>query len=89
MIRALFALVAADNSVDTLKESMSRQENVEAEKVCDEDGDESDEEENEDEYKGTAEEDLELFHFFECTGSKAIFCEKGELVRHVRTCDNR
>ena len=86
MIRALVALVAADNSVDTLKASMSRQENVEAEEVCD--GDESDEEENEDEYQGTAEEDLELFHFFDCIGCKAIFCEKGELVRHVRTCDN-
>ena len=86
MIRALVALVAADNSVDTLKVSMSRQENVEAEEVCD--GDESDEEENEDEYQGTAEEDLELFHFFDCIGCKAIFCEKGELVRHVRTCDN-
>ena len=86
MIRALVALVAADNSV---KKSMSRQENVEAEEVCDEDGDESDEEENEDEYQGTAEEDLELFHFFDCIGCKAIFCEKGELVRHVRTCDNR
>ena len=89
MIRALVALVAADNSVDTLKKSMSRQENVEAEEVCDEDGDESDEEENENEYQGTAEEDLELFHFFDCIGCKAIFCEKGELVRHVRTCDNR
>ena len=89
MIRALVALVAADNSVDTLKKSMSRQENVEAEEVCDEDGDESDEEENEDEYQGTAEEYLELFHFFDCIGCKAIFCEKGELVRHVRTCDNR
>ena len=89
MIRALVALVAADNSVDTLKKSMSRQENVEAEEVCDEDGDESDEEENEDEYQGTAEEDLELFHFFECIGCKAIICEKGELVRHVRICDNR
>ena len=89
MIVAMVALVAADNSVDTLKKSMSRQENVEAEEVCDEDGDESDEEENEDEYQGTAEEDLELFHFFDCIGCKAIFCEKGELVRHVRTCDNR
>ena len=89
MIRALVALVAADNSVDTLKKSMSRQENIEAEEVCDEDGDESDEEENENEYQGTAEEDLELFHFFDCIGCKAIFCEKGELVRHVRTCDNR
>ena len=89
MIRALVALVAADNSVDTLKKSMSRQENIEAEEVCDEDGDESDEEENEDEYQGTAEEDLELFHFFDCIRCKAIFCEKGELVRHVRTCDNR
>ena len=89
MIRALVALVAADNSVVFLKKLMSRQENVEAEEVCDEDGDESDEEENEDEYQGTAEEDLELFHFFDCIGCKAIFCEKGELVRHVRTCDNR
>ena len=41
--------MAAGNSVDTLKESMARQENVEAEEVDDEDGDESDEEEDEDE----------------------------------------
>ena len=66
MIGALVALMAADNSVDTLKESMSRHENVE--EVCDE--------------------DFELFHFFECIGCKAIFCEKGKLVRHVRTFDN-
>ena len=59
MIRALVALVAADNSVVFLKKSMSRQENVEAEEVCDEDGDESDEEENEDEFEDNAEEDLE------------------------------
>ena len=35
MIVAMVALVAADNSVDTLKESMSRKENLGAVEVCD------------------------------------------------------
>ena len=61
MIWALVALTAADNSVDTLKESMSRQENEEAVGVCDDDWDESDEEENKDEYEDTAEEDKSKF----------------------------
>ena len=81
--------MAADNITDTLKESMAMQENVEAEEVDEEDGDEPDEEEDDDEFEDTDDEDLELFHFFDCIGCKAIFSEKGELVRHIRTCDNR
>ena len=63
---ALVVLVAADNSLVTLKESMSRQEKLEAEECGDGDSDESDDEEDEDEYEDTDEEDLELFHFFDC-----------------------
>ena len=40
------------------------------------------------EYEDTDDEDLELFPFFDCIGCKAIFREKGELVRHIRTCYN-
>ena len=63
---ALVALVAADNSLVTLKESMSRQEKLETEECGDGDSNESDDEEDEDEYEDTDEEDLELFHFFDC-----------------------
>ena len=71
---ALAALVAADNSLVTLKESMSRQEKLEAEEFGD--SDESDDEEDEDEYEDTDDEDLELFFFYDCIGCKAIFREK-------------
>ena len=83
MIWALVAMVAADNSVDTLKK-----ESMATEEVDDENGDESDEEEAEDEYEDTNDEDLDLFPFFDCMGCKTIFREKGELVRHIITCDN-
>ena len=85
---ALVALVAADNSLVTLKESMSRQEKLEAEECGDGDSDESDDEEDEDEYEDTDDEDLELFHFYDCIGCKAIFREKRQLLEHIRTCDN-
>ena len=52
------------------------------------DGDESDEEEDEDEYEDTGDEDLELFHFYDCIGRKEIFREKRKLLEHIRTCDN-
>ena len=31
--------------------------------------------------------DLEKFHFFDCTGSKAIFREKADLLHHVTNCN--
>ena len=52
------------------------------------DSDESDEEEDEDEYEDTGDEDLELFHFYDCIGRKEIFREKRKLLEHIRTCDN-
>ena len=85
---ALVALVAADNSLVTLKESMSRQEKLEAEECGDGDSDESDDEEDEDEYEDTDNEDLKLFHFYDCIGRKEIFREKQKLLEHIRTCDN-
>ena len=88
---ALVALVAADNSLETLKEATARQEKTDVEEVVDEameeDGDEPDEEEDEDD-EDTDDDDLELFHFFDCIGCKAIFCQKAELLHHISNCDS-
>ena len=86
---ALVALVVEDNSVETLEEASKRQEKTDAEVVFDEeDPDEEDDvDEDEEEEEDVDGLDLEKFHFFDCTGCKAIFREKADLLHHVTNCD--
>ena len=70
----LVALVAADNSMETLKQATKRQKVTEAEVVFDEE--EQDSEEVEDEDEDLDDKDLEKFYFFDCIGCKTIFRKK-------------
>ena len=73
----LVALVAADNSMETLKQATKREKVTEAEVVFDEeDQDSEDSEEDEDEDEDLDDKDLEKFYFFDCIGCKAIFRKK-------------
>ena len=88
MIVAMVALVAADNSVDTLKESMSRKENLGAVEVCDGIGMNLMRRKTKMSSKTMLKKIWSNSIFFDCIGRKTIFFEKGELVRHIKTCDN-
>ena len=70
-----------------LKEETKRQEKTDAEIVFEEDPDEE-EDVDKDEDVDVDDFDLELFHFFDCIGCKAIFREKADLLHHVTTCDS-
>ena len=87
---ALVALVVEDDSIETLKEASKRQEKTDTEVVYDEeDSDEEDDMNNDDdeEEEDVDDLDLEKLHFFDCTGCKAIFREKADLLHHVTNCD--
>ena len=85
---ALVALVVEDNSIETLKEASKRQEKTDAEVVYDEEDPDEEDDDDEEEEEDADDLDLELFHFFDCIGCKAIFREKADLLHHVTTCDS-
>ena len=70
-----------------LKEETKRQEKTDAEIVFEEDPDEE-EDVGEDEEVDVDDFDLELFHFFDCIGCKAIFQEKTDLLHRAANCDS-
>ena len=59
-----------------LKEATKRQEKTDAEIVFDEEDPDEEEDVDEDEEVDVDDFDLELFHFFDCIGCKAIFQER-------------
>ena len=82
----LVALVAADNSMETLKQATKREKVTEAEVVFDEE-DQDLEDEDEDEDEDLDDKDLEKFYFFDCIGCKTIFRKKTDLVHHASFCE--
>ena len=72
-----------------LKEATKRQEKTDAEIVFDEEDPDEEEDVDEDEEVDVDDFDLELFHFFDCIGCKAIFQEKTAwccLYRNIVSC---
>ena len=71
-----------------LKEATKRQEKTDTEIVFDEEDPDEEEDVDEDEEVDVDDFDLELFHFFDCIGCKAIFQEKKDLLLRAANCDS-
>ena len=71
-----------------LKEATKRQKKTDAEIVFDEEDPDEEEDVDEDEEVDVDDFDLELFHFFDCIGCKAIFQEKTDLLHRAANCDS-
>ena len=86
---ALVELVKADNSTETLRKSMERNENVEdteGVEYVNEDDVLLEKQAQEDLGEDSDEEDLERFYFYDCVFCKAIFRNNADLISHIGKC---
>ena len=90
---ALVALVAADNSTDTLMIAVEKdheEKDTEAEEHNSEVGEEEQQDESDtEEEEHSDEEDYELFHWFDCAFCKSIFRKEDDLISHIRSCNKK
>ena len=92
---ALVALVAADNSTETLRIAVEKDQEEKDTEAVEFDPDAEKEQENEDsdeddsDEEDSDEEDHKLFYWYDCVFCKCIFREKENLKEHMRSCDKK